>query len=47
MKCHKFVSREAVDIEKVKSARVPQALRAADNGDMTPLKELYKGVQCA
>lgn len=47
MKCHKFVSWEAADIEKVKSAQVPQALRAADNGDMKPLKELYKGVQCA
>lgn len=42
MTYYKFVSWEAQDIEKAKMALVPQALTAADNGNMKPLKELYK-----
>lgn len=42
MNYYKFVSWDAVELEKVKAGRVPLAIAAADRGDMKPLKECYK-----
>lgn len=43
MKYYKFVNWDVPEVEKLKTARVPQALEAADNGNTKPLRELYGG----
>ena len=42
MTYYKFVKWEAADIEKVKAGEIPQAIKAAENGNYDPLKQLYK-----
>ena len=44
MNYYKFVSWDAVELEKVKAGRVPLAIAAADRGDMKPLFMALSGV---
>lgn len=41
MQYYKFVKWEPADINKVLQGRIPQAMKAFDNGDKKPLKDLH------
>lgn len=45
MNYYKFVSWDAVELEKVKAGRVPLAIAAADRGDMKPHFDIKRNLR--